>query len=417
MATASKPALHTLPPESTVSAEAIESSERGDSLARKRFQHGHVFLIGGTWFGKYREDVIEAEGKTRRKQVTVTLGRKEDIPTKPLAKRRMQLILARINSTDYRPGRFAKMDGFATIWQEHILVGRKPSSIRSAKSHLSMHILPHFGKRSLDEIGVQAQQFFVTKLVQANLSRKMILNVLSTLASILRTAKGWGYVCQIVDYKCLTIPTEAVQTEARFFTLEEVGKIIAAAREPYKTMFWLLALTGMRAGEMLGLQWADIDFEKGLLNIRRSAWYGRVQTTKNKNSEAIIPLPGILAATLRTFREQWKSNPDGFLFVTRNRRPPSSNKVVEYGLWPVLDLLAIPRCGLHAFRHTHTSLLLDTGATPKVVQEQLRHADPRITLGVYAHVLGDAHRESVEKVASVVFQSVPKAREETKYIQ
>jgi integrase len=280
-----------------------------------------------------------------------------------------------------------------------------------------VHILPHFGKRGLDEIGVQAQQFFVTKLAQANLSRKMILNVLSTLASILQTAKGWDYVCQMVDYKTLAIPTEEVQTEARFFTVEEVGKIIAAAREPYKTMFWLLAMTGMRAGEMLGLQWADIDFEKGLLNIRRSAWYGRVQTTKNKNSEAIIPLPGILAATLRTFREQWKSNPDGFLFVTRNRRPPSSNKVVEYGLWPVLDLLAIPRCGLHAFRHTHTSLLLDTGATPKVVQEQLRHADPRVTLGVYAHVLGDAHREAVEKVASVVFQSVPKAREETKYIQ
>jgi integrase len=417
MAALAKLALHTLPGECTVSTEAIESSERGDSLARKRFQRGHVFLIGGTWFGKYREDVVSADGITRRKQVTVTLGSKKDIPTKPLAKRRMELILARINSTDYRPGRFAKMDEFATIWQEHILVGYKPSSIRSARSHLNVHILPHFGKRGLDEIGVQAQQFFVTKLAQASLSRKMILNVLSTLASILQTAKGWGYVCQIVDYKSLTVPTEEVQTEARFFTLEEVGKIIAAAREPYKTMFWLLAMTGIRAGEMLGLQWQDIDFDKGLLNIRRSAWYGRVQTTKNKNSEAIIPLPGILAATLRTFREQWKSNPDGFLFVTRNRRPPSSNKVVEFGLWPVLDLLAIPRCGLHAFRHTHTSLLLDTGATPKVVQEQLRHADPRVTLGVYAHVLGDAHREAVEKVASVVFQSVPKAREETKYIQ
>jgi len=133
----------------------------------------------------------------------------------------MEQILARINSTDYRPGRFTKMDEFATIWQEHVLVGSKPSSIRSARSHLNVHILPHFGKRGLDEIGVQAQQFFVTKLAQANLSRKMILNVLSTLASILRTAKGWGYVCQMVDYKCLTIPTEEVQTKARFFTLEE----------------------------------------------------------------------------------------------------------------------------------------------------------------------------------------------------
>ena len=49
--------------------------------------------------------------------------------------------------------------------------------------------------------------------------------------------------------------------------MEKVGKIIAAAREPYKTMFMLLAMTGMRAGEMLGLQWPDIDFEKGFLNL------------------------------------------------------------------------------------------------------------------------------------------------------
>jgi integrase len=401
----------------TLRAEAIESSERGDSLARRRYQQGHIFLIGSTWYGKYREDVEGEDGNTRRKQVTVTLGSKKDIPTKPLAKRRMEIILARINSPDYRPGRFAKMNEFAALWQQHVLVGNKPSTVRSAKSHLTVHILPHFGKRGLDEIGVQAQQFFVTKLAQANVSRKTLLNILSTLSSILDTAKSWGYVCQSVDYKSLTFPVAEVEPEARFFSLEDVGKIIAVAREPYKTMFMLLALTGMRAGEMLGLQWGDIDFEKGLLSVRRSAWYGRVQTTKSKNSEAIIPLPEALAAMLSTYRQEWKSNPDGFLFVTRNRRPPSSNKVVEYGLWPVLDLLGIPRCGLHAFRHTHTSLLLDTGATPKVVQEQLRHADPRVTLGVYAHVLGEAHREAVEKVASIVLQSVPKVRKENECIQ
>ena len=124
----------------------------------------------------------------------------------------------------------------------------------------------------------------------------------------------------------------------------------------------------------------------------------------------IIPLPGILAATFRTFQEQWKSNPNGFLFLTRNRRPSSPNKIVEIGLWPVLDILAISHCGLHAFRHTHTSLQLGASATPKVVQEQLRHEEPRITLEVYAHVLGDAHREAVEKVASVVLQRREKKR-------
>jgi integrase len=277
--------------------------------------------------------------------------------------------------------------------------------------------LRYFGKRGLDEIGVEAQQVFVTKLVKAELSRKMVLNVLSTLSSMLETAKIWGYVCQQVAYANLALPCEEVKKEARFFTLEQVGKIIAAAPEPFKTMFLVLVMTGMRAGEMLGLQWVDIDFAKSLIHIRRSAWYGQTQTTKSKSSTAPVPLPGPLAVALRAYQEKWRPNPGGFLFVTRNNRPPSSNKVVEYGLWPVLDALKIPRCGLHAFRHTHTSLLLDSGATPKVVQEQLRHADPRVTLDVYGHVLGDARRDAVEKVASIVFRNVPKSVEEGKYIQ
>jgi integrase len=132
-----------------------------------------------------------------------------------------------------------------------------------------------------------------------------------------------------VNYESLSFPTEDVLPEARFFTLEEVGKIIATAataREPYKTMFMLLAMTGMRAGEVLGLQWQDIDCDRSLVNIRRSAWYGRTQTVKNKTSEGVVPLPEVLAKALRDYRVQWKANPNGFLFVTRNsegHHPPT----------------------------------------------------------------------------------------------
>jgi len=75
---------------------------------------------------------------------------------------------------------------------------------------------------------------------------------------------------------------------------------------------------------------------------------------------------------------------------------------MEYHLWTLLDALGILRCGLHAFRHSHTAMLLDSGANPKVTQRQLRHADARTTLEVYGHILGDAHREAVEKVANQV---------------
>ena len=66
-------------------------------------------------------------------------------------------------------------------------------------------------------------------------------------------------------------------------------------------------------------------------------------------------------------------------------------KYLEYHLWTILDALGIPRCGLYAFRHTHTALLLDSGASPKVVQRQLRHSDARTTLEIYGHVWWGMH--------------------------
>ena len=75
------------------------------------------------------------------------------------------------------------------------------------------------------------------------------------------------------------------------------------------------------------------------------------------------------------------------------------------------DALGIPRAGFHAFRHMHTTLLLDTGASPKVAQRQLRHADPRVTLEHYAHVVDSSHREAVEKLAANLVRSGPKLGE------
>jgi len=84
------------------------------------------------------------------------------------------------------------------------------------------------------------------------------------------------------------------------------------------------------------------------------------------------------------------------LFVNRNGRPFSANKLREKVLHPLLEKLGIPRGGFHSMRHGAASALLADGATPAVVQEQLRPSDPRITLGVYAHVIGNQLREAVE---------------------
>ncbi|HET6143882.1 MAG TPA: site-specific integrase [Candidatus Acidoferrales bacterium] len=373
------------------------SGERG-SMARKRYQKGCVYLDGDKWKGRYREDEITNEG-TKRVRREVILGCKKDM-TKHLAERQMEIVLSRINGFDYRPGRVATFGEFIERWKTEVLTKQQPSSARAVKSHLKCYIVPQLSKLRLEQFGVENQQTFLTRVSQKGVSRKTVLNVLGTLSSILSTARDWGYVCEQIDANKLRLPARESRYEAPYFTIDQVKQILALAEEPWHTLFSVLALEGLRAGEALGLQWGDIDLDRQLLHVRRSAWYGKVQTTKSQSSETVLPIPNALAVILREYRDKWKPNPEGFLFVTRNGRPPSSNNVVEHHLWVILDALGFPRCGLHAFRHSHTALLLDSGATPKVVQRQLRHADARTTLEIYGHVVGDAHREAVEKVAS-----------------
>jgi integrase len=182
-------------------------------------------------------------------------------------------------------------------------------------------------------------------------------------------------------------------------------------------MFAIAAMTGLRVGEVVGLQKADLDFDKRVIQVQRSAWYGRVQTVKSKASRAPVAMAEALVTVLKEYLATWQPNPEGFLFLNRNGRPYAANKVVEYGLWPVLGKLGIERTGMHAFRHCHASLLMDVGANPTVTKEQMRHSDARVTLGVYGHVIGDSQRDAVDKVGEILRPNAPKSGATGEYIQ
>jgi integrase len=91
---------------------------------------------------------------------------------------------------------------------------------------------------------------------------------------------------------------------------------------------------------------------------------------------------------LTNYLESWRSNEKRLLFSNRRGNPHCENKVVQKRLWPILDALSIPRCGMHAFRHTHASMLVSNGASPKVAQAQMRHADVSTTMRAYARHVG-----------------------------
>ncbi len=405
------------------------STPRGESVRTRRATRplrsnwrrhwvGTLFSRGKrtkVWVGQWREDVIEV-GNVKRVLRKAVIGTLAELPTRKLARRRFDMLLARVNAPSYRPGKVADFAGFGALWRDRVLRLQKSSTARAAESHLRRYLLPRFGAMKLEHIGQEQVQAFVSD-VAYKLSRHTLLNILGTFGSILRTAKQWGYLVGEVQAGELTFPHKAPKRQPRYFTAEQARQIISGAEEPWRTFFTLAAMSGARAGELLGLQVDDLDFQRRVIHIRRSAWYGKVQTPKSAASVRTIPMPEPLAKVLLDYLQSWKPNPGQFLFVTRNNRPPSSNKVVQYQLWPILDRLGIPRCGLHAFRHTASSLLIAEGAPATVAQAQLGHSDPRITLGIYSHVVDTQHRQYAERVAQILIPDDAKLRPATERLQ
>ena len=113
-------------------------------------------------------------------------------------------------------------------------------------------------------------------------------------------------------------------------------------------------------------------------------------------------MPSQLQARLRKHLQTHDGKTD-LLFINRRGRPFSVNKLRERVLHPLLVKLGIPRGGFHSIHYGATSALLADGATPAVVQKQLRHSD-RITLGVYGHVIGSQQRDAVENRSARIEQ-------------
>ena len=311
-------------------------------MARRRFQEGQVYRKGKTWIGRWREDVIMPDGNVRRIRRGRAIGTVKQYPTQKLALRKLQLLLASVNDPAYRPGRIAVMTEFVERWESEVLSQWKPSSQAAAKSHLKNHIIPALGKLRLEEIGAETQQKFVS-LLSGKVSRKMLLNILATLSSILGKAKEWKYVCETVNFRSLTLPQRSETQQELHFTVDQVRKILAEAKQPFSTLFALAAMTALRAGEILALRIGDLDFERRLVFVRRNVWRGKVGTPKTKRSRGVVPIPLPLMFRLQAYlRDVWKPNTENLLFATRNGKSYCQSHVVQEKLWPILDQLGIP---------------------------------------------------------------------------
>lgn len=287
---------------------------------------------------------------------------------------------------------------FTESWGPKVLPMWKPSASVTARQHIRRFLIPAFGQMRLQDINSEAVQGMIAGMVRLGASRAYVLNVLATLNSILTNASQWGHKAQKLDCTRLVVPVENEKQRGKTFTPDQVRQIIDAAKEPERSLYITAALTGLRSGEIMGLQWEDIDLDGAALEVRRSCYRGKMNAVKSKAGNRFIPLPDALVAILRA-QQQRTGNTEGLVFRGRDGGPVNINDWLSRRLAPLLKRLGIPRAGLHAFRHANASALVATGANPKVAQKQLGHSDIRVTLDLYSHIIGDEQRKAVSRAA------------------
>jgi Phage integrase family len=182
----------------------------------------------------------------------------------------------------------------------------------------------------------------------------------------------------------------------------EIQRVLAEAPEPYRTFYWLAAETGMRAGELCGLRVDDIEFDRGIVNVRQSVWHGKLQDPKSENASRTFAISSQLREHLRVFLQGWRPNQERLVFATRNGNPWDASLVVKRKLRPLLRKLEIQECGLHAFRHTNASLMDEMQVPMKVRQQRLGHSDPRLTMNTYTHMASADDERIAEQLGRIL---------------
>jgi integrase len=374
-----------------------------ERMARRRFQRGQLLLRGTrnpVWIGRWREDII-TDGKVKRVQRWETLGTKEDYPTRKLALRALEERLANINNLAYRPRPVATFSEFADKWQRLVLPNLKPSSQPPIRSQLRKHLLPAFGTVAMKDLSSELVQSFATGCdVKPD-------NLIATLRMMWNSARLWDYVAH--DPFDGLVLREWRKQEQRFFTIEEMGRIIDAAQEPYTTFYWLAAETGMRASELCALRWNDLDTDSCFVQVRNGVWRGRLHSVKSKSGERRFAVSPQLAARL-ALRLEGKTG-EQFVFESSRGTPWDPNLVVKRKLYPLLDALGVERAGLHAFRHGNETAM-DRMKVPVALRlGRLGHADPRMMVN-YSHIIGEDDRKLAAEFGRILCASVRKLQEE-----
>lgn len=300
------------------------------------------------------------------------------------------------------------------------LPARRPSlresTAASYEQMIRTYVVPTIGAAKLQAIDGATLNAFYGRLIKegrtearrglgAGLSPKTVRNVHGMLSRAFSDAVRWGRLhrnpCDAAD------PPRGVSPEMKAWTADELRAFVASVSTHRWAGIWaLMATTGMRRGEVLGLRWSDVDLEAGTVTIRSTrVRFGKTiatSTPKTARGNRTVALGPVVVASLRVWRRQQAS--DQLLMGAGWQNAESLVVTIADGSAPnpeafsnlfgkLVKVAGVPVIRLHDVRHSYATAALASGIPVKVVSQRIGHADVGVTLKIYAHVMpGDDQR-------------------------
>lgn len=319
------------------------------------------------------------------------------------------------------------VNAWETFWRENLLTGLAANTIRNYRERYEKNVKPILGDMLLTDVKPMHCKTVLNSMT-ASYAGSTIRQTYITMGTMFKAAKENG----LID----THPLDGVRFEAsvkapdeiHFLTVTEQAKFMEAARRSHNYAQYALILeTGLRTGEMIGLTWDAIDWERHTLTVNKTLEFRykqqewRAGPPKTKKSYRTIPLTDtayqilwdlyqvreyrkeapeldkVLAYVDRRTAEKTKMNMRDLVFINFRTGMPAKNSSYDTHLYKLCDTAGIEHFCMHALRHTYATRAIERGMPPKVLQKLLGHASIKTTMDKYVHVTDDSLFQAVRQ--------------------
>ena len=284
---------------------------------------------------------------------------------------------------------------FADQWFLESKIQWRNSHTRNVESILASSLKPAFKNKRVGEISKPDILAARNKMARRKgrgasglMSPKTINSHMTILRMILtEAAERFDFTNPYLNIK----PLKQQKVHIEPFSLNEVEKILETVREDYHNYYLVRFYTGMRTGEVDGLKWEYVDFEKREILVRETLIHGQTEYTKTDGSQREIPMFGPVYQALKSQYEA-TGKLSKFVFCNRLGEPLDHNNVTKRVWYPLLEHLKLKKRRPYQTRHTAATLLLASGENPEWVARTLGHSSTEMLFKVYSRYIPNLTR-------------------------